>query len=136
MWRKQLGAAAIEFALVLPLYLLIIDGVMEISIVIYDQAIVLNAAREGVRAGVVLSEPKMSNADIAAVAQRYAESYLLSFGRADQLIVTVNQSADGSYQTPLSVTVGFAYTSLMIGSFMAGIQQPVVLSSTAVLLNE
>ena len=136
MRPRQRGAAAIEFALVLPLYLLVIDGVMEFSLVLYDQAIVLNAAREAVRAGVVVSDPKLSNAAIAAVAQTYAVRYLLSFDNAHAVTVAVNQTAGGAYQTPLTVSVAFTYTSLLAGSFLAAIQLPVVLSSSVTGLNE
>jgi Flp pilus assembly protein TadG len=136
MWLRHKGAAAIEFALVLPLYLLVLDGVMELSMVLYDQAIVLNAAREATRAGVVVTTPKMSNADIALLAQTYASNYLLSFGDADSLTVTVNQSIDGAYQTPLSVTVAYTYNSLLAGNFLAAIHKPVQLSSTVTLFNE
>ena len=136
MRPKQRGAAAIEFALVLPLYLLAIDGVMEFSLVLYDQAIVLNAAREAVRAGIVVSAPKLDNAGIAAVAQKYAASYLVSFDSAHPVTVVVNQTAGGTYQTPLSVSVAFTYTSLLAGSLLSAIQLPVVLSSRVTAMNE
>ena len=133
---KQIGAAAIEFALVLPLYLIVIDGVMELSILSYDQMIVLNAAREATRAGIILREPKMNTQAIAQVAQNYAEGYLLSLKGDEYLTVNVNQSLDGSYQTPLSVTVEFTYNSLLAGNFMSAIKNPIFLTSTATLMNE
>ena len=136
MQFKQLGAAAIEFALVLPLYLIVIDGVMELSILSYDQMIVLNAAREATRAGIILREPKMNTQAIAQVAQNYAEGYLLSLKGDEHLTVNVNQSLDGSYQTPLSVTVEFTYNSLLAGNFMSAIKNPILLTSTATLMNE
>jgi Flp pilus assembly protein TadG len=136
MRPKQRGAAAIEFALVLPLYLLAIDGVMEFSLVLYDQAIVLNAAREAVRAGIVVSAPKLDNAGIAAVAQQYAASYLVSFDSAHHVTVVVNQTAGGTYKTPLSVSVAFTYTSLLAGSVLSAIQLPIVLSSSVTAMNE
>lgn len=136
MRLRQRGAAAIEFALVLPLYLLVVDGVMEFSLVLYDQAIVLNAAREAVRAGVVVSDPKLTNAAIAAVAQTYAVGYLLSYDNTHAVTVVVNQTAGGAYQTPLTVSVAFTYTSLLAGSFLAAIQLPVVLSSSVTGFNE
>ncbi len=136
MRPKQRGAAAIEFALVLPLYLLAIDGVMEFSLVLYDQAIVLNAAREAVRAGIVVSDPKLVDAAIAAVAQSYAASYLVSFDSAHSVTVVVNQTAGGAYQTPLSVSAAFTYTSLLAGSVLSAIQLPIVLSSSVTGMNE
>lgn len=136
MWIKQAGATAIEFALVLPLYLLVIDGVMELSMVMYDQCIVLNAAREAARTGVVLADPKMSVIDITAVAQTYAHDYLLSFGATDGLNISVTQSVDGAYQTPLNVTVSYTYDSLLVGNILSAFKTPVLLTSSVTLLNE
>ena len=136
-WRqKATGAAAVELALVLPLSLLVIDGLMELSILMYDKTIVLNAAREAVRYGLVLSSPKKSNADIVLVAERYARQYLVSFHNHGGLHVVVNQSADSSNQTPLSVTVSYTYNSMLAGSFLAAIKQPIILSETVTLMNE
>ncbi len=126
----------VEFALVLPLTLLLIDGVMEFSMVMYDKAVITNAAREAVRAGMVMRDPKMSNADIAAIATQYASQYVISFGRSDVIQVVVTQSVDSAYQTPLSVMVTYTYTSLLTSGFFSAIQQPVVLSSTVSFLNE
>ncbi len=136
MWIKQAGATAIEFALVLPLYLLVIDGVLELSMLMYDQCIVLNAAREAARTGVVLSDPKMSATDIAAVANTYAQQYLLSFGATDAVNISVTPSADGSFQTPLNVTVSYTYTSLLAGNLLSALHSPVLLTSSVTLLNE
>jgi Flp pilus assembly protein TadG len=136
MRPKQRGAAALEFALVLPLYLLVIDGVMEFSLLLYDQAIVLNAARAAVRAGVVVSAPKLADAAIATFAQVQAQTYLLSFDGAPAVTVVVEQTPGAAYQTPLTVSVGFTYNSLLAGSFLSAIQWPVVVSSRVTGMNE
>ena len=46
---KQRGASAVEFALILPLLLLVVDGVMELSLVLYDKLILSNAASVAVQ---------------------------------------------------------------------------------------
>jgi Flp pilus assembly protein TadG len=136
MASKQSGASAIEFALILPLVLLLFDAVIEFSMLMYDQAIITHASREAVRAGVVVKNPKLSNTAIAALAQNQANAYLISFGNSDTLLVTVNQSSDSAFQTPLSVTMNYTYTSLLGGSFLASILQPITLSATSTALNE
>ena len=46
---KQRGASAVEFALILPLLLLVVDGVMELSLVLCDKLILSNAASVAVQ---------------------------------------------------------------------------------------
>jgi Flp pilus assembly protein TadG len=136
MRTKQRGASAIEFAIVLPLLLLVVDGVMEFGMLAFDKVMITHAAREAVRAGVVLSSPKLTSTDIALVASNYCQHFLLSFGSTQGLQVVANQSSDGASQTPLRVSISFTYTSLLYGGTMAAIQRPIVLTSQASGFNE
>ncbi len=133
---KQLGTAAIELALVLPLLLLVLDGVIEFSLLMYDKVLITHAAREAVRAGVVLSIPKITSEEIALVAQSYCANSLLSMGPGQTPIVSVLQSADPAFQTPLQVTVSFTYRSLLLNSVLSALSTSIAMSSTATGLNE
>jgi Flp pilus assembly protein TadG len=133
---KQKGASAVELALVLPLFLLLIDGVIEFSLVMYDKAIILNAARVASRSGTLLTQPKLSINEIIAIAKDYSRIYLVSFSDNDAVHVIVNQSTDGAYQTPLTVTVTYTYTSLLAGSFLGSVNKPLIFSSTVKRMNE
>jgi Flp pilus assembly protein TadG len=136
MRSKQLGATAVEFALILPLLLLVVDGVMEFSFVMYDKVIITHAAREAVRAGVVLRTPKLSTDEIADVAHRYCADYLLSFGAVSVPTVVVTQTTDPAFQTPLEVTVSYTYRSLLVASALSAIHVPMVMASRATGMNE
>jgi Flp pilus assembly protein TadG len=50
--RAERGASAVEFALVLPLLLLVIAGVVDFGRALFTQVILTNAAREGARAAI------------------------------------------------------------------------------------
>ncbi len=50
--RAQRGVAAIEFAVVLPILLLIIAGIIEFSLIFFDKAMITNASRVGARIGI------------------------------------------------------------------------------------
>src|ERR1700758_4127008 len=65
--KKQAGVAAVEFAIVLPVLLLIIFAIVELGIALYDKAVITNASREGARAGIVLKSPKPTATDIQTV---------------------------------------------------------------------
>ncbi|REN18669.1 pilus assembly protein, partial [Mycobacterium tuberculosis] len=52
--KRESGAAAVEFALVLPFFLLVFSMIVDLSLAFYDKAVITNASREAARAGVVL----------------------------------------------------------------------------------
>jgi Flp pilus assembly protein TadG len=106
--KKQTGQSMVEFALVLPLLLVVLLGVIEFGLVLYDKAVITNASREGARAGVVF----MGNADPAAVAKSYCQGQLITFS-ADTPVVTVTRQVDR-----LTVTVDYNYRFLALPKFI------------------
>ena len=55
--NNQNGAALVEFAIVLPLLLMLIFGMIEFSVMLYDKAMLTNATREGARLGILYNSP-------------------------------------------------------------------------------
>ena len=51
--RRRGGQSLVEFAVVLPVFLLILAGILDFGLGLYSQMTVINAAREGARLGVV-----------------------------------------------------------------------------------
>jgi Flp pilus assembly protein TadG len=47
------GTAAVEFALIAPVLFLIVFGIIEFGFILFNQAVITNASREGARRGVV-----------------------------------------------------------------------------------
>lgn len=131
------GVAAVEFAIVLPLLLLLIFGIIEFSLVLYDQAIITNASREAARAGVVVRKAKATEAQIKTVATNYCQNYLISFGTTPTPTITVSETTNPDFSTPqLSVTVSYTYSGLMLGPFLSAITGPLTLSATSVMIEE
>ena len=54
--KKENGQSAVEFALVLPILLLIVCGILDFGWLFYNQLSVENACREGARVGCVNSQ--------------------------------------------------------------------------------
>ena len=48
--HHQRGAAVVEFALILPILLILLVGTIDASLALYDKAVITNASREGARA--------------------------------------------------------------------------------------
>lgn len=133
--RRQRGVAAVEFALVLPILLLIVFGIVEFGVALYDKAVITNASREGARAGVVLKSPKATASDIQNVVLNYTSSHLLTFGtQRTPTITTTGQG--GTFGTPLTVTVSYPYRGLALGQLAAALSGQITLSATTVMNNE
>jgi len=72
---KERGAAAVEFALVLPLFLWLVLGTIDFGYYFFVSEIVTNAAREGARAGSVL-DPNTADTAVKAEAEQRTKDYL------------------------------------------------------------
>jgi len=132
------GVAAVEFAIILPLLLLLIFGIIEFSLALYDQAVITNASREAARAGVVVRTVKATTAQITTVATNYCQSYLISFGTPAPPSVSVSETTNPDFAPTqqLSVTVSYTYTGLMLGPLLSALTGPLVLSATSVMIEE
>lgn len=135
---RQVGAAMVEFALILPMFLLILFGIINYSILLFDQAIITNAAREGARWGAIhttktstanCSSASPGTGDPCGIANQYASSGLISFGGAT---VNASSTGDGSSRSEVTVTVTYHYTGIGYGMNNLSNQ----LSATAVMYHE
>ena len=59
--KNEAGAALVEAALIMIPFLLLLFGVIEFGLLLYDQQVLNNAAREGARAGIVVRTPRLSD---------------------------------------------------------------------------
>ena len=53
--QNQKGAAAVEFAIIFPLLVTLAFGIIELSVLFFNKAMITNASREGARAGITRS---------------------------------------------------------------------------------
>ncbi|KVT54482.1 pilus assembly protein TadE [Burkholderia ubonensis] len=128
--RKETGAALVEFALILPLLLLLLFGIVEFSIALYDKAVLTNASREAARAGVVYKVPQPTVAQIQAVATNYVQNHLITFGTGSSVSVNVSQPSGTTSGSPLTVTVSYTYAGLTLGKSFNPIPKALQLSAT------
>ena len=121
--RCHCGQSLVEFALVLPLLLVLTFGIIEFGIMLFNQQILTNASREGARAGIVSQTPRVPYASIDSVVQNYCAAHLITFGTRNppQTIVSptpYNPSA--LFGSDLTVQVSYQYSFLIIPSFILG----------------
>jgi len=66
--RSQAGAELVEFALVLPILLLVFGGIVDFGLLLHRQQVITNAAREGARVAVL---PGYCTADVEDRVRRF-----------------------------------------------------------------
>ena len=134
--RAKNGQAVIEFALVLPLVLLLLLGIIEISILFYDHAMITNASREGARVGIAFrangsTYNPYSEEEIRTAVVNYLNTRLINFGGSGTVTVTAplptTPSPEYAYYpyTPetigtRTVTVTYQHTFLVLSRFLGG----------------
>ena len=133
---KQRGASAVEMALLLPLLILMLDGVLEFGLILHNQTVLTSAANLAARAGIVNSSVKLNDTQIADVASNYCIDGLISLGITTPATVTVVQSADSTYPNPLKVTVSYSFKGLLAGGLLSALETYPKLSATTVMYNE
>lgn len=79
--KNQSGVAAVEFAIIVPLLILMALGSCEFGLLFYNKQVITNACREGARAGIVRgSSDFLEDADLKDIVKNYCEDRLIDFG--------------------------------------------------------
>jgi Flp pilus assembly protein TadG len=133
--NRERGTSAVEFAIVFPLLVLLLFGIVEFSLILYDKAMLTNASREGARAGIVSQLVRKTDAEIKSVVDNYSKNYLLTFGSANTPVVTVTRTGL-QFGDELSVKVTYTYGFLALPNFVTGIVGPMNLTATTIMRME
>jgi Flp pilus assembly protein TadG len=112
---NETGAAAVEFAILLPLLLVLIFGGIEFGLVMFNQQVITNASREAARAGIVVGIDSVDDPAIIQIALDYCQDYLVTFeSPAPVPTVTITRAAGTVFGDPLTVTVDYNYQFLVL----------------------
>jgi Flp pilus assembly protein TadG len=133
--RTQHGASAVEFALVLPLLVLLSFGIIEFSMALYDKAMITNASREGARAGIAFKVPPVSDEEIVSVVNTYLGNSLITFGGPAAAATTVMRNGFNPGDE-LTVSVDYTYTFFLIPNFITDLTGGVRLMAATVMRME
>jgi len=137
--RNQKGITMIELAIVLPILLIVLFAIAEISIALYDKAVLTNASREGARAGIVARPPlqRLTDSEIRQVVRNYASTYLITFGSdtLDDGDITITPANRNTlpFGSNLQVSVTYRYDFLVLSRLIAAILGPINLNATTVM---
>lgn len=113
--QGERGQAMVEFALVLPIFLLVVFAIVDFGMGFHAWITVSNASREGARIGVV-------GADAATIEARVRDT-ASSLNHDEDLTVVVQNATDqgGDSGESLSVTVDYDYHLITPLSSIMGI---------------
>jgi Flp pilus assembly protein TadG len=141
--KKSNGASAVEFAIILPLLVLLVFGIIELSFALYDQAMITNASREGARFGILYRVPAVTDAEITSVVDNYLGSHLVTFGgkrspssspvSGATVIVTRTGVSPGG---DLKVRVGYTYSFLVLPKVTPGLGDGINMAGETVMRME
>ena len=120
---NEKGTALVEFAIVLPLLIILIFGIIEFGLLLFNRQIITNACREGTRAGIVQVDPqdtRLTDSEISSIVNGYCASHLITFGATSDPVTTVTR-VGSSFSDPLTVQVAYTYSFLVLPNFISGI---------------
>ncbi len=104
--KKRRGAAAVEFAVVAPVFLLLVFGMIEYGRMVMVQQVITNASREGARCGVLDGS---TNQDVVDVVTQYLTSGSI---QGATITVTPTNPGDAEFGDPVTVMVDIPFSQV------------------------
>jgi Flp pilus assembly protein TadG len=104
--KKRLAAAAVEFAVVAPVFLLMVFGMIEYGRMVMVYQVITNASREGARAAVL---DGATTSSVTASVNSYMTSALIS---GQTVTVSPNPPSTAQYGDPVTVTVSIPFSQV------------------------
>ena len=126
--KNQKGAAVVEFAIVFPLLILLVVGISEFGLLWYNSQVIINASREGARAGIAKGADFSDNATIILIVKNYSNSRLIDFSGTSlidsDITLTPSTGRDtAAFGTDFKVEVTYNYGFLVPSLFNLGSTQ-------------
>jgi Flp pilus assembly protein TadG len=130
---NERGAVAAEFALLLPVILLILFGTIEFGMIMYSRELITNASREGARAGIVQVSPKPTAGAITTI----ATTYLTGTGINPANVTITVTGAGGANPATLTVAATYRYPWLIpYIPTVLGLPRPLPLTGQTIMRHE
>jgi Flp pilus assembly protein TadG len=132
-WRDDRGAAAVEFALVFPLLILLLFGIIEFARAWNMKQTLTDAAREGTRIAVVSERMNLTQAALEDSVTRTVRR-IAALAALDPQQLIIDPTVGGDPGTTAQVALTYPYDPLF-GAWFPGMQS-LQLRTTFVMRNE
>jgi len=86
--KDQKGVAAVELAVILPFLLVLLAGIIEFSLMLYNMQVLTNGAREGARVAVIPVRNETEE-EIANIVKDYCGNKLIGFQNDKRQAITI-----------------------------------------------
>ena len=115
LWRDRDGAAAVEFAFILPILLLLFSGIVQFGSIMFLENHMTNVARETSRR---IAVGELAQADAASSAQQA----LVNWGVNYQVSITPSSGGGGNQDITVAISLPMREAALMdvLGVFQSG----------------
>ena len=141
--KNQDGASAVEFAIVLPLFVVLIFGIIEFGVIMYNKAIITNASREGARFAILFDSVVHTDLDIENKVKEHLKfdpidnsSILINLGGASAPPTISVLPPDRKTGDSISVTVTYPYDFMLLPDFLPGLPQTLTLNGITTMRME
>lgn len=140
MFKNEEGASAVEFALILPLFLILVFGIIEFSVILFNKTVITNASREGARFGVLFNPSVHTDIQIRTRVNNYLEGglALINLGGSSPLPLPDKDIliSPRSNKVPLTVSVVYQYDFLFLPNFLPGLPKFLTLDGATTMRME
>ena len=131
-WKER-GSTAVEFALILPILLALVFGMIDFGRLLYTQEVLNNAVREGARQGIKLKAVPVSDPEIETVVNTAIDGSQLA--DSTKSTVVINRLAVGT-STNLQVGVQYNFAFLVANALIPGLSPTRVMNATSIMRME
>jgi len=139
--KPQKGSTVVEFALILPFLLLILFAIINFGVLLYNQSVITNAAREGARWASLHSTLTYGNSCTNSYSKTPVDPCQVAYSSASNILINFAQSnfeatanaANYNQGTPQTISMYYSYTG--IGWFFGGLPSQRY-TATSVMLHE
>ena len=126
---RRRGQALVEFALIAPILILLVMGIVEFGRVFMAQQTITSASREGARTGIL---PNSTTSDVENIVTTYMSAASLSGATSIQC-----SNVGPTVQSGAATSVTVSYTlPILTGTIIPGIGQSMNLTNTTVMRHE
>ena len=124
----QAGSVSLEFVILLPFLIMVLVGIIDFSLMMYDKAALATGARSIARAATMLN----SNTQTAIT---NLNASVIGFGSYQPQVSGPSPTcaAPTASGTATKVTINYTYQGLLVGSAFAALTGPVTLQESAVM---
>ena len=131
-WNER-GSTAVEFALILPILMALVFGMIDFGRLLYTQEVLNNAVREGARLGIKMKTVPVTDAEISTLVNAAIDGSQLA--ASSYATIAINRIPVGT-STNLQVGAQYNFAFLVANALIPGLPGTRVMNATSIMRME